>query len=392
MATKSKKSNNSYTLNQKLIFVLEYEKMKRRAGKLAYLLKIDVSRSAMTRWKQKFERMAEQSKVNGNRKRLPKPPTVFQYPCIQLSPNLRGTPILPPNSMVLKSRVNPKEYKNPYFARRYYNIAMKRIENKRKHRKYFKGCKYTNIYFDLAEEIDTRRFGGLLDLNIKYDAENVTKLKIRDLSHETYFMKSLSDFNKSEEEIESEKGKGTNKSKGRDGSGDDGDMLLFGYRKKETLYASTRDNEYDSEKMLLMSTKARETLDKYFPEEVKDILSSDSKQGIKTIDAMGGENGVGAYTIVSRDLVNAPHLDVYDRTKSITVFNEKNKGRAVDWYFVLPNTIAKYGSHKKAIIIKLFHGCTLSWDGRKIFHCTGLKEVGENNIVYGNFWAGKKYK
>ena len=51
----------------------------------------------------------------------------------------------------------------------------------------------------------------------------------------------------------------------------------------------------------------------------------------------------------------------------------------------------KSGAGYKAILIKLFDGCSISWDGRDIFHATAIDNVGDDNHVYGNFWGGKNY-
>lgn len=145
MTRKSTNRNERYSLNDKLQFVINYDNIKRRAGKLDYLRNINITCSTMTKWRQKFKRMLNESTVDRNRKRLPKTPTAYQHQCIQFSPSMKGTPILPPNSMILKSK-KVKKYTKPKLARQYYNNAMKRIENSRKHRKYFEGSKYTNIF------------------------------------------------------------------------------------------------------------------------------------------------------------------------------------------------------------------------------------------------------
>jgi len=59
---------------------------------------------------------------------------------------------------------------------------------------------------------------------------------------------------------------------------------------------------------------------------------------------------------------------------------------------VLPNTIELDDVNEKAIVIKLFDGIAICWDGRKIFHSTATKDIGEGNHTYGNFWGGKLYK
>ena len=139
------------------------------------------------------------------------------------------------------------------------------------------------------------------------------------------------------------------------------------------------------------SLVARKVLDKYFRHEIQNIIEADRKQGIIPTESMGGNDGISAYALISRDLINAAHYDL-DTSVGISVFNEKIKGRADGWYFVLSNTIIDGGNETKAIIIKLFDGCTLAWDGTKVFHCTATKEVGMDNHVYGNYWGGKVYK
>ena len=42
---------------------------------------------------------------------------------------------------------------------------------------------------------------------------------------------------------------------------------------------------------------------------------------------------------------------------------------------------------QRAIVIKLFHGIAVSWDGRVIRHCTSVTDVGQNNHAFSNFFA-----
>ena len=84
------------------------------------------------------------------------------------------------------------------------------------------------------------------------------------------------------------------------------------------------------------------------------------------------------------------HYDL-DTSVGLSIFNEKIPGTATNWNFVLPNTTMVNENADQAIAIKLFDGCTIAWDGRKVFHCTSMKDVGEDNHVYGNYWGGKRY-
>ena len=87
--------------------------------------------------------------------------------------------------------------------------------------------------------------------------------------------------------------------------------------------------------------------------------------------------------------LGSTHYDL-DASCSITVFVEEKPGDAEGWYFILPNMTVNDG--EQAIVVKLFDGCAISWDGRVIYHCTGLSELGsDGNCVYGNFFGGKKY-
>ena len=92
-------------------------------------------------------------------------------------------------------------------------------------------------------------------------------------------------------------------------------------------------------------------------------------------------------TIVqSQNLINAAHNDVDDKTISIATWTEKNVGTAAHWYFLLPN-VTRNGS--KGIAIKISNGVTIVWDGRTIFHCSTVGDIGKGNNVYGTYFGGK---
>ena len=61
--------------------------------------------------------------------------------------------------------------------------------NTTKQRKYLKGSKYINT-FSPRVEIDVKKFKGAVDLEIKLNESEISKLKVRDLSNEIDFLKS----------------------------------------------------------------------------------------------------------------------------------------------------------------------------------------------------------
>ena len=306
---------------------------------------------------------------------------VIEICCYQFSDGHVNTPILPPDDQECLQRGSLRriKYKNADEARNAYNIGMQMKTNLYSRRKYLRGGRYRNIFMECRYLLDVRDYGGMVDLNIKLSNGETSILKIRDLSIEVEAMEGVKEF--------SERSK--KESEARCSAGDLGKMFAFGkHNKVSGDYVSMKNKPMHVRNYCLDSKKL---LNKYFEDEVKQIIEADRKQGIIPSYLMGGENGISAYCLVSRDLVNAAHYDL-DTSVGISIFNEKIVGMAKSWCFVLPNTIIDGGSDKEAIVIKLFDGCTISWDGRKVFHCTGTKEVGDGNHLYGNYWGGKVYK
>jgi hypothetical protein len=91
--------------------------------------------------------------------------------------------------------------------------------------------------------------------------------------------------------------------------------------------------------------------------------------------------------MISVNLANSPHYDTGDTSVSVAIWVEEKPGQSENWYFILPN-MSHQGS--KGIVVKLYHGLVISWDGRDIFHCTSKTRVGDGNKVYGCLWSSAK--
>jgi hypothetical protein len=121
------------------------------------------------------------------------------------------------------------------------------------------------------------------------------------------------------------------------------------------------------------------------------MLLREQEQNMIPDKNMGGQNGVTCRMIISTDLGNSSHYDVYDESISASIWVEERPNLAQNFYFILPNTTFTNNSGiKKAVMIKLSHGIAISWNGKLIRHCTSVTTIGENNHVYGNFFGATK--
>jgi hypothetical protein len=102
---------------------------------------------------------------------------------------------------------------------------------------------------------------------------------------------------------------------------------------------------------------------------------------------------VGLTLDVSLNLHNSAHYDVHDASVGFAVWTETHPCDASGWYFVIPNVYGKHpdqpGSTFEGIAIELHQGVAISWDGRRIKHCTAAGKRHLNNNIYGTFCASK---
>ena len=104
---------------------------------------------------------------------------------------------------------------------------------------------------------------------------------------------------------------------------------------------------------------------------------------------------VGLTMDISCNLQNSAHYDVNDATTGYAVWTETRPGNQKQrWYFVLPNVFGKYPNNDtyEGVAVALEDGVAISWDGRRIKHCSYFIENTKhpNNFLYGTF-CGTKY-
>ena len=122
----------------------------------------------------------------------------------------------------------------------------------------------------------------------------------------------------------------------------------------------------------------------------RDLENDASMKVLKGMDGDGYLCSVTHSMDLSVNLSNSSHYDVNDASQGFSIWTEEHPGTTDDWYFVLPNMHGTFPNSDKeyyGIAIKLTHGVLISWDGRRIRHCTSM--MNRRGNVFGTFFAAK---
>ena len=195
----------------------------------------------------------------------------------------------------------------------------------------------------------------------------------------------------------------------RKDSGDTGGMMSLGFNLnpaarngKETVMTRSVLRKF----LPGMCTKFAEQISWKFPGLLPCLRSFERCEGHGVIPSasLGGVDGITANLDFSVDLGNASHKDTSDGGPGISIWAEKVKGKARNWYMVFPNVLvkslwvynkggvwveSKQTHDYEGLAIKLSDGVCILWNGRVIRHCTSYTEVGEDNHTYGAFFGPK---
>ena len=111
--------------------------------------------------------------------------------------------------------------------------------------------------------------------------------------------------------------------------------------------------------------------------------------GLSVPEYLGGTLGVGASMAVSRNLMNASHVDSRDGSTGLALYAEVTPGDARNWRFVYPNIKINFrGRLYNGLSVDLSHGLSMLWDGREIRHGTTIHDLDEDNNSTFGFWFG----
>jgi hypothetical protein len=293
------------------------------------------------------------------------------------------TPLLPPdyinNSGDISYDGTPRttRLKESNHAREEYNRLRKEKSSVNRHRKFVFGAIYENLFPGYHEVNPTVRD---FDLVVTLPNKEVTEIHIR--------LVAPNEGNGKENLLTSvvELGRtlrGPGTCRGKD-VGDLGSMHAIGLKSSSSkCFYVTEENT--AAKVELASTLMTEWMQDNMRDVLGRIRRKDTAMKVECSPAL--KNAPGSRMVVSVNLANSPHYDNGDTSESVALWVEDKPGQSKNWYFVLPNM-----SHKgsNGVVVKLLHGLVISWDGRKVFHCTSKTNVGDSNRTYGCLWSSTR--
>jgi hypothetical protein len=244
-----------------------------------------------------------------------------------------------------------------------------------RHRKFIYGALYKTLYpgyklVDLSSEVEI--LYNRVDIVITLADGTESLVQIGSAAEEKGMLNDIVGL-----------GRALPRSNARQGVGDVGGMVALGYRStaKATVYAPTLKPEI-ADAMEVASSSVAKYMQKKWPLEYNDIRRAEKSKSseLQPLKQMGGKDGPGNVIMISKNLGNSSHFDNADKSRSFGIWVEEQPGGAKNWYFILPDVSI---DKSKGLVIKLFHGAVITWDGSKIRHCSSMTEPGNNNNVYG---------
>ena len=150
----------------------------------------------------------------------------------------------------------------------------------------------------------------------------------------------------------------------------------MGKRTESLEYAISEKNKELRDMMQSIGIERRKWFEKNFPDDFEKHFNTDNKlQYMKSC--------LSDFMVHSVNLRNASHFDVNDASITTTTWIEEEIGSTENWFFLFPNVTRDM---ETAIVIKLFHGCTINWDGAILRHCSALPRLrgGNRSTTAGN--------
>ena len=288
------------------------------------------------------------------------------------------TPLLPPNRFLYIDNNGILNITDIDEARCLYRRHAVLRANRYKKRCYVTGAIYTELFHDCCDFINPIP-GQTIEIDIDIGCNTITKVKIiYDVNSMNEYLVALNTLGKTLKEY--------NDNTSRRNNLDMGKMIVIGEGTKGNgsygIYSITNSTDAITDATLSVTNLAEDYYIKNgFVEEIRAIRDKSQNRG------MCNNNFFVSSIVQSTDLVNAAHIDINDATECISTWTETDIGTSNNWYFILPNTTRDGG---KAVIIKLKHGVTIKWDGRKLMHCSTVGDTGDNNHVFGTFFCARK--
>ena len=90
---------------------------------------------------------------------------------------------------------------------------------------------------------------------------------------------------------------------------------------------------------------------------------------------VGGNKALTKSINVSVNMANAAHYNMNDEGIGDAVWVEQSPHISMDVYFIFPNVSVKdkkTNQMQNGLLVKLKDGCTISWNGNSLHHCTSM--------------------
>lgn len=284
---------------------------------------------------------------------------------------LNALPLLPPDKFLFNPDLPSRDPVAPATAEEalsLYSYAQKGHASKKRKRGFVFGSRYCNL-FPGYTCIDATGSDFVIELSLPDKSKST--LRVSSAATNEKLLTAIVDLGKTLPK----------KGNARGNVGDSGEMFALGYRN------SNSDEVYSpgkSEKVSIatecVSRLAATEMEDSFPDVLSEIWKAERKKNPNRppLKSMGGTRGSGNNLMFSRNLSNSYHRD-FDGSLSICFWAEDIPGKAGNWFFVIPNASI---NGKKGLVIKLFHGAIVIWDGNVLGHCSAEADTGDDNNVF----------
>ena len=259
------------------------------------------------------------------------------------------SPLLPPDEFSYNNQLHSVTSISD--ARGWYNSLIKFDHNSNKtKRKYLKGSFHNTLFCHENTHIVDWNLLGDTDIKVNISSDLFTYVKIRRVPQ-----KVSKQILKLQLRLYSEKGN----SRGNK-SGDLGDMYSLGNKGSNKEFIISKNN-IDIQKLIYSIGSRRKLWFKnMFPIDYDNYFS-------KHINLSYMKSGLSNFMVHSIELANSSHYDVNDQTITVTTWVEESLNNTDNWYLIFPNVSC---DNKRAIVIQLFHGCTVIWDASLLRHAS----------------------
>ena len=280
----------------------------------------------------------------------------------QISDDSEHAPLLPPDVFNVMNR--NQNYDDIEFGRGWYNeLSTYLHEAKYKHRKQLPKSYYSSLYGKTNLNIIDWRKNGDMDINVSLDDNTLTMIRVRKAPKS--LTKRILLLHKRLSQI------GT----GNCRSDDEGIMFGLGMKNANKEYVLNRDNK-DVRVMIKNIGKQR----KKWLTDIFDSTYLSEFNEEHELEYMS--DGLSDFMVHSISLANSSHYDVNDQSLTTATWVEESEGNTNNWYLLFPNVTIANDAHQngqnhtlgqsttKATAIQLFHGCTVTWDARRLRHAS----------------------